>query len=366
VIPHFRGILTSTAYCASRHSAKEMNQSERLRVAVIGLGYWGPKLVRVFQADRRSLVTAVADVNIDHASAIKELYPSVEIYGSAADLILSGRADAVAIATPLESHFAIALQALNAGMHVFVEKPFTASPSEAEMLIAEADKRGLTILVDHTFVYHPAVVRLIELVKKDALGELLYFDSRRINLGLFRPDSDVVWDLAVHDLSILDSLLDDAPVSISAIGAAHIEGHPHNTAFITLQYANKFVAHVGVNWMSPVKVRQLLVGGSKKMVIYDDLTVENRLRIYDCGVEGLNASDPEYLRRVEYRVGDMWAPQISSSEPLAEAASHFIDCIKGAAVPRSDGAAGLRVVRLLDAASKSLHQGGAPVRLVAA
>jgi predicted dehydrogenase len=335
-----------------------------IRVGVVGLGYWGPNLVRVFNESGRSVVAGIADLRPERCAALSARYPGAEIFPSVEALITS-EVDAVVIATPLRDHFPMALSALRAGKHVLVEKPFTETAVQAEMLVAEAGKRGCVVMVDHTFVYNPAVLMLGKMVREKHLGDLLYFDSRRINLGLFQPDSDVIWDLAVHDFAILDHLVDARPTAVSAVGAAHIEGHRHNTAFITLQYPGQFVAHVDVNWLSPVKVRQLLIGGSQRMVIYDDLSPDNRVRIYDCGAEGVAADDPEYSKRVDYRFGDMWAPHIPATEPLAGLAAHFIDCIECRAVPRSGGDAGLRIVRILEAASSSMRQGGAPVTLAA-
>jgi predicted dehydrogenase len=335
-----------------------------VRVGVIGLGYWGPNLVRVFSASDRSVVAGVTDMRAERCAALQARYPRIEIFPSA-EALISSEVDAVIIATPLRDHFPLALSALRAGKHVLVEKPFTETAVQAEILVTEAAKRDRVVMVDHTFVYNPAVLLLAKMVREKHLGELLYFDSRRINLGLFQPDSDVIWDLAVHDFSILDHLVDVRPTAVSAVGAAHIDGHRHNTAFITLQYPGQFVAHVDVNWLSPVKVRQLLIGGSQRMVIYDDLSRDNQLRVYDCGAEGVSADDPEYSKRVDYRFGDMWAPHISGAEPLAGLAAHFIDCIERRDTPRSGGDAGLRIVKILEAASASMQQGGAPVTLAA-
>ncbi|MBY0511223.1 MAG: Gfo/Idh/MocA family oxidoreductase [Rhodospirillaceae bacterium] len=336
-----------------------------VKVGVIGLGYWGPNLVRVFGGDARAAVVGAADPLADRRALITSRFPAIATFSSGEDLI-DADVDAVVVATPLASHYDLALRALRAGKHVLVEKPFTATALQAEMLVSEAARRGLVIMVDHTFVYNPAVVRLKEMIKSDHLGELLYFDSRRINLGLFRPDSDVIWDLAVHDFSILDYLVGGMPLAVSAVGVAHINGQRNNTAFITLQYTNQFVAHIDVNWLSPVKVRQLLVGGGRRMVIYDDLAPDSRLRVYDCGVDGLAADDADYRKRVEYRFGDMWAPYVPSTEPLTELAAHFLDCIEKKDTPRSGGEAGLRIARILEAATQSLRRGGIPVSFAAA
>jgi predicted dehydrogenase len=335
-----------------------------IRVGVIGLGYWGPNLVRVFDEHQGATVAGVVDAVGSRATAIAARYPRARVFETAEELIATD-IDAIIVATPLQSHHQLAMQALRAGKHVLVEKPFTATAAQADDIVREADSRGLVAMVDHTFVYNPAVIHLKKMIAEGHLGDLLYFDSRRINLGLFNPDADVVWDLAVHDFSILDYLVGEMPSSISAVGAAHIAGHQNNTAFITLQYSNHFVAHVDVNWLSPVKVRQLLLGGSRRMVIYDDLAPESRLRVYDCGVNGLATDDSDYRRRVEYRFGDMWAPHVPSTEPLADLAAHFIDCINERIAPRSCGESGLRIVRILEAATSSLKQGGTPVSIAA-
>ncbi len=337
-------------------------RTRSLRIGVVGLGYWGPNLVRVFAENPGATVVGVADTVPTRCQTLTAKYSGVRSFATAEALIGSDL-DAVVIATPLATHYPLALAALRSGKHVLVEKPFTASAQQAEFLATEARRLGLTLMVDHTFVYNPAVTRLAEMIGAGQLGDLLYFDSRRINLGLFRPDSDVIWDLAVHDLSILDFLVDATPSAVSAVGAAHIAGHRNNTAFVTLQYPNQFVAHIDVNWLSPVKVRQLLVGGSRKMVIYDDLAADNRLRVYDCGVDGLAPDDPDYQRRVEYRVGDMWAPRITAREPLADMAAHFVACITGGAEPRTGAESAIRITRILEAATQSLGQGGTPVSL---
>ena len=302
----------------------------------------------------------MADFRADRCDRLRVRYPTIHSFATADELIGSD-VQAVVIATPLAHHFPIALRALQAGKHVLIEKPFTSTAAEAQILIDEAAKRKLTLLVDHTFVYNPAVSKLRDLITSGELGELLYFDSQRINLGLFQSDSDVVWDLAVHDLAILHHLTGDIPVSVAAVGAVHLEGHPVNTAFITMQYARRFIAHVNVNWLSPVKVRQLIVGGSKRMVIYDDLGPGNKIRVYDCGAEGLAADDPDYRRRVDYRFGDMWAPHVDPAEPLGRLATHFVACIEKRAEPLSGGDAGLHVVRLLEAAKASIEKSGTPV-----
>lgn len=333
-----------------------------IRVGVVGLGYWGPNLVRVFSENAATKVVAVADFRDDRRSKIEMRYPTVRGFKTADEMFDAG-VDAVVIATPLAQHFPLALAALKAGKHVLVEKPFTATTEQADQLISESERRGLTLMVDHTFVYNPVVMHLREMISAGDLGDLLYFDSQRINLGLFQPDSDVIWDLAVHDLAILDYLVDYTPSSVSAVGAAHLDGYPENTAFMTLQYQARFIAHINVNWLSPVKVRQILISGSRRMVVYDDLAQGAKLRVFDCGAEKLAADDPGYMRRVEYRFGDMLAPYIPHSEPLANLANHFVRCIEGREKPRTGGIAGRRVIETLDAAGRSIKGRGAPISL---
>lgn len=333
-----------------------------IKIGIIGVGYWGPNLARVFNEASGSNLTAVCDANPKRLAFIQQRYPLVKPFENADDMIASD-IDAVIIATPLASHYPLALKALNAGKHVFVEKPFTETSAQATELIELAAKLNLVLLVDHTFVYNPAVRRIKQLIDQGDIGKLHYYDSIRINLGLFQPDSNVIWDLAIHDFAIINYLVQEMPVSIAAIGAAHVEGYLENTAFITLQYNSGFIAHINVNWLSPIKLRQILIGGDKKMVMYDDLQVGNRVKVYDSGVDPMEQSDAQYQRRIGYRTADMWAPHIPSIEPLATEAAHFINCIDGKEKPITSGEVGLQVVRMLEATSRSLESNGTPVSI---
>ncbi len=273
------------------------------------------------------------------------------------------KVDAIAIATPVHTHFELALAALKAGKHVLVEKPLAQTSDQVRRLVEEADRRGLTLMVDHTFLYTPAVQKIRELMLQDQLGEVYYYDSIRSSLGLFQSDVNVIWDLAVHDLSIIQYLLDEDPVAVSATGSCHVAGSPENMAHITLFFESKCVAHVSVNWLSPIKVRQTFVGGSKKMVVYDDLEPTEKIKVYDKGIT-LNASaENAHQMRIGYRAGDMWAPHISTKEALQTEVEHFVECVTTGATPVSDGLSGLRVIEVLEAASRSIADQGKPVKL---
>ncbi len=332
-------------------------------VGIVGYGYWGPNLARCFaEADGCRLV-AIADASADARQRAGRRYASATIYDTWEALIADPAVDAVAIATPVHAHYEIALAALLAGKHALVEKPMTQTRHEAETLIEAAAKRSLTLMVDHTFVYTGAVQKLRDLVTSGDLGQIYYYDSTRINLGLFQSDVNVVWDLAVHDLSILEFILGEAPTLVSANGMSHVSGSPENMAHVTLYFGTGAIAHLSVNWLAPVKVRQTLVGGSKKMVIYDDMEPSEKIKVYDRGIN-VSVSAEEIQRiRVGYRIGDMWAPRLSMREALATEAEHFAACINGGATPMTDGLAGLRVVETLEAASESMRRRGYPIDL---
>lgn len=334
-----------------------------LRIGVIGHGYWGPNLVRNFcEADGASVVT-VCDTRPNCLDPVRKRYPSIAVSTSAADVLNDPSIDAVAIATPVRNHFELALQALRAGKHVLLTKPMTSTGEEAERLIEEAAARNLTLMVDHTFVYTGAVRTIRRLLDEGSLGELYYYDSVRVNLGLFQNDVDVIWDLAPHDLSILDHLTGREPRAVSATGTGHVAGQPENIAYLTLFFDGNLIAHVHVNWLAPVKIRRTLVGGSKRMVVYDDLEPSEKIKVYD---KGLVLNDPSSSRRdilVGYRTGDMWSPRLDLGEALQREAAHFIDCIRTGAAPQTDGHAGLRVVRVLEAATRSMRERGRPVEL---
>lgn len=334
-----------------------------INVGVIGYGYWGPNLVRNFSAAADAQVSAVSDLDEKRLGLVKKHFPVVEVTTDFRALLANPKIDAVAIATPVSSHFNVALEALRAGKHVFIEKPLTETAEQAEQLIAEADKRGLVLHVDHTFIYTGAVRKMRSLVENGELGELYYYDSVRVNLGLFQPDVDVIWDLAVHDLSIMDYVFSSKPVAVSAAGMSHVPGKPTNVAFLTVFFEDNAIAHLHVNWLAPVKVRRTLIGGSRKMIVYDDLEPSEKVKVYDKGITMDGGKEDSYQQRVGYRTGDMWAPKLEVTEALLVEADHFVRCIQENEPSFSDGRAGLRVVQILEAASRSLNERGRPVKL---
>lgn len=333
-----------------------------LKIGIVGYGYWGPNLVRNFTATDDCQVAAVCDMSRDRLAQVTKLYPAVALFEDFDEFLNSGL-DAVAISTPVQSHFPLALKALKAGKHVLVEKPMAETADQARQLIEEAEKRGLTLMVDHTFVYTGAVRKIRELYSSGELGDVQYFDSTRLNLGLYQHDVDVIWDLAVHDLSILDYVLDEAPTTVSAVGTAHVQGMPEDMAYLTLFYASGLMAHISVNWLSPVKVRRTVLGGTKKMVVWDDLEPSEKIKVYDTGITVTDDPEKIYDMIVGYRVGDMWAPKVPMLEALAIEAKHFVECIRDGAIPETPGSIGLRVVEILEAASKSMKNRGRPVEL---
>ncbi len=334
-----------------------------MKVGVIGYGYWGPNLVRNFATNESSRVVGVSDLDAGKLAVCKRRHPEIATTSNFDDLLRDPNIDAVAIATPVHTHFELALAALKAGKHVFVEKPLAQTSEQVRRLVDEADRRGLTLMVDHTFLYTPAVRKIRELVLQDELGEVYYYDSTRSSLGLFQSDVNVIWDLAVHDISIIQYIMDEDPVTVSATGSCHVAGSPENMAHITLFFASKCVAHVSVNWLSPIKVRQTFVGGSKKMIVYDDLEPTEKIKVYDRGIT-LNApSEDAHQFRIGYRAGDMWAPHISTTEALQTEVEHFIECVHTGAPAVSSGTSGLRVIEVLEAASRSIINQGKPVEL---
>jgi len=331
-------------------------------VAVIGHGYWGPNLARCFAETDNCELVAVADPSPGALARAAKRHPSVRLTSDWRDLLQDPKVDAVAVATPVHTHHEISRAALQSGRHVLVEKPMTETADQARNLIEEAARRGLVLMVGHTFVYSPAVRKMHELVKAGDLGQVYYYDSTRINLGLFQKDVNVIWDLAVHDLSILQYLLEESPAAVSASGVSHVAGSPENMAHVTLYYSDA-VAHLNVNWLAPVKVRQVLVGGSRKMIVYNDLDPSEKVKVYDRGVNVASDADEIYRMRVSYRVGDMWAPCLSTAEPMLTETAHFVSCIETASRPVTDGHLGLGVVEILEAATRSMRQRGHPVEL---
>ncbi|HSE25282.1 MAG TPA: Gfo/Idh/MocA family oxidoreductase [Pyrinomonadaceae bacterium] len=334
-----------------------------IQVGVIGYGYWGPNLVRNFMAAPGSSVVAVADLREERLQPLRKLYPSLKTAKDAGNIINDPIVDAVIIATPVSSHFELALAALKAGKHVLVEKPLATTSDQARQLIEVAAARNLVLLVDHTFVYTDAVRKMRELISTGALGEIYYYDAVRVNLGLFQHDINVIWDLAIHDLSIMDFVLPDKPVAVSATGISHVPGQPENVAYITLFFANRQIAHVHVNWLTPVKVRHTLIGGSEKMILYDDLEPSEKIKVYDKGITVTPRPEDVYKLLVSYRSGDMYAPRLDNTEALQNEVLHFIDCIENGAKPETDGQAGLRMVAMIEAAEKSLGGRGRLIEL---
>ncbi len=334
-----------------------------LSVGLFGYGYWGPNLVRNFNRGNRSRVKVVCDLNSDRLKRLAEDHPAVEGTTTIDRIINDLSIDAVAIATPVSTHYDLVMRALRAGKHVLVEKPIAANTSEALMMIDEADRKKRVLMVDHTFVYTGAVRKIKETVESGALGEIYYYDSVRVNLGLFQKDVDVLYDLAVHDLSILEYVLPNKPCAVSATGMASFSGGPANVAYLTLFFDTRCIAHMHVNWLAPVKIRRTLLGGSSKMVVYDDLEPSEKVRIYDKGVDVGDDPDGLYKIKVSYRTGDMWAPKLDSTEALQTLASHFIDCVENDASPLTGGRVGLFVVRILEAAAESMRGRGVTVEL---
>ena len=335
--------------------------SRDLNVAVVGYGYWGPNLVRNFANLPDARVHTVVDRSPDALRKVTKLYPAVNVTHDFDDVLKNDEIDAVAIATPADLHFPMAMAALKAGKHVWLEKPMTETSVQAEQLVREADRRGRVLMVDHTFVYSGPVRKMAELINSGQLGNIYYYDSMRVNLGLFQRDVSVIPDLAVHDFSILEFLFKKQPTGVSATGINHFAGTPENLAYITLFYDSGFIAHINVSWLSPVKVRLILVGASEKMIAYDDLDPSEKVKIYDKGVSFTDDPEQIYQMRVGYRVGDMLAPTVSGAEALHVATSHFVDCIRRSATPITDGRFGYRVVKLIEAATRSMQCRGETV-----
>ncbi len=334
-----------------------------LNIGVIGYGYWGPNLVRNFAELTDARVHTVADLNPKALETVARRFPSTKVTTDAMAMIRDPEIDAVAIATPVSTHFSLAMAALRAGKHVWLEKPMTETSMQARALIEEAQKRGLTLHVDHTFVYTGPVKKMREMVQNGELGKTLYYDSTRVNLGLFQRDVNVIADLAVHDFSIIDYVFDQHPIAVSASGINHYPGTPENLAFITLFYETGFIAHVNVSWLAPVKIRSIIIGGTDKMITFDELQPSEKLKIYDKGVSFTDDPAKIHEMRVGYRTGDMWAPKVDGSEALLVEGKHFVDCIRNNKTPTSDGEFGFRMVELIEAATASMRGRGETIHL---
>ncbi|MDX9863416.1 MAG: Gfo/Idh/MocA family oxidoreductase [Anaerolineaceae bacterium] len=337
-----------------------------INVGIIGYGYWGPNMVRNFMEIDGATVKAVSDMRPERLKLVKSRYPTIETMTEPDAIFADPDIDAVVVVTPVSTHYELAKRALLANKHVLLEKPFTETSAQGQELLDEAKKRNLVIMVDHTFIYTGAVRKIQNLIESGELGDIYYYDSVRVNLGLFQHDVNVIWDLAVHDLSILEYIYPGKPVAVSATGISHVAGSPEDVAYLSLFYDNQMISHIHVNWLSPVKVRRTLVGGSNKMVVYDDLEPSEKIKIYDKGIS-LSRSperiDEVYQMLIGYRSGDMCAPRIENLEALRVEANHFVDCIENGTQPIASGESGLRVVRILEAATESMKNRGQPVNL---
>lgn len=332
-----------------------------LRIGVIGYGYWGPNIVRNFNRVEGARVTIVCDGNEAALRSAKKDYPNIEFVKNSDDVTTSSEIDAVAVVTPVSTHYELAKKALLNGKHVFVEKPFTSTVEQAEKLIALAEKKNLKIMVDHTFLFTGAVAKIKETIDNNTLGNIYYYDSTRVNLGLFQHDVNVIWDLAPHDFSIMDFVIKEKPVALSASGQAHVNGK-EDTAYITVYLTNKMIAHFNVNWLSPVKVRNTLIGGEKKMLVWNDVNADEKIKIYDKGIDVSNR-EGIHNRLVSYRSGDIWTPKVEQKEALAQETEYFVDCITNDEQPINDGHAGLRIVKMLEACNRSLKDSGKLINL---
>ncbi len=334
-----------------------------INIGLIGFGYWGPNLARNFNFNPDLELVAICDFSSDRLKAAKQHYPQVNLYKDLDDFFKDTALDAIAISTPVGTHFKLAKKAISTGRDVWLEKPMTETVAQAEELIELAEQKNKVLLVDHTFVYTGAVRKIKEVIDKGELGDLIYYDSTRVNLGLFQQDINVVWDLAPHDISIMDYLMPFKKVEVSATGSHYYGNGIVPKSLLTVYMENNTIAHINVSWVSPVKIRQTLIGGSSKMILYDDVEPSEKVKIYDKGVVLGETMEELYHLKVQYRVGDMYAPKIDDREALALEASHFVDCLINGKKPLTDGKAGLEVVKVLVAAEESLKLKGAPVQL---
>ena len=334
-----------------------------VKAGVIGYGYWGPNLVRNLAEAPGCTLAAVCDARPERLALVAKRYPGTKTSQDWIDVVVGADTDLVAISTPVSTHFDIALAALQAGQHVLVEKPLAINVEQCARLIEEAAKRKLVLMVDHTFVYTSAVRKMQSLVADGSLGDIYYYDSVRVNLGLFQHDVNVLWDLAVHDLAIMDFLLPERPVAVSASGISHVPGGKEDLGYLTMFFNSALMAHIHVNWLAPVKIRTTLLGGSRKMIVYDDLELSEKVKVYDRGITVNPGADNIYQLLVGYRSGDMWAPRLETTEALSVAIRHLLDCIEHGARPVTDGEAGMEVVRILESGARSMSERGRPIEL---
>jgi predicted dehydrogenase len=332
-----------------------------MNFGVIGYGYWGPNVVRNLMSLDGSEVITIAEISPTAQARARKAYPGVKVTQSAKEVISSPQTDAIAVVSPVWTHYELTKAALESGKHVFVEKPFTSTTAQGEELVNLALQKNLKIMVDHTFLFTGAVKRIGQLIDEGALGNLYYYDSTRVNLGLFQHDINVLWDLAPHDLSIMDHIIKTSPDGVVATGQGHLNGH-EDVAFMTLYFPDNIIAHINVNWLSPVKVRTTLIGGEKRMIVWNDLEADEKVKVYDKGVK-ITSQEGVYELLVSYRSGDMWSPQLEQVEALRQELNYFVDCISTGKEPFNNGCSGMRVVRMLEAASESMNKKGAFVRL---
>lgn len=333
-----------------------------INVAVFGYGYWGPNMLRNFYANKDAKVAYVCDLSKERLALVEAGYPTVKTTTDHKEVMKDTSVDAVVISTPVSAHFPLAKEALESGKHVLLEKPMTTTVEESEKLVELAEKKKKTLMVDHTFLYTGAVRKMKELVQSGELGDIYYFDSVRVNLGLFQHDVNVIWDLAPHDFSIMDYLLQRDPERVSAVGVSHL-GDLENIAYVTVQYPGNLLGHLHVNWLAPVKVRTTLIGGTKKMIVYDDTEPSEKVKIYDKGVDYHQKKEDVYQMLVQYRSGDMLAPRLQATEALRLVSKEFTDSIGENRKPLTDGVAGLRVVKLLQASNQSIKEKGKVIEL---
>ena len=336
---------------------------DKIGVGIVGYGYWGPNLVRNFYSSPDAKVVGVCDGNSERLTKVKRTFPGVPLYSDFDEMLQNTELDAISLATPVDTHFPLAMKALEAGKHVLVEKPMASTSEQAIQLRDAAAERGLTLMVGHTFVYTGAVQKIKELVSSGELGDLHYYDGVRVNLGLFQHDVNVLWDLAIHDLSILDYVIGREPVAVSATGMSHLPDQQESIAYLTLFFEDNLIAHLHVNWMAPAKIRRTLIGGSKKMIIYDDLEPSEKIRVYDKGVDLVESDEDIRQMLVSYRTGDAWIPKVELTEGLAVEVSHFLSCIRNSEDPISGASAGIRTVQILEAANTSMKNRGASVEM---
>lgn len=338
-----------------------------LNIGVVGYGYWGPNVARNFHGTAGAKLVAISDLSEKRLGLAQNHYPFIKAIKDPLELIRSTDVDAVAIVTPVFAHYELAKAALLAGKHIFVEKPFTSTSAQAKELVDLAAKKKLKIMVDHTFLFTGAVKKIKEVIDSGELGKLLFYDSVRVNLGLFQHDVNVIWDLAPHDLSIMAHVIGNKPVAISAHGTVHFQGGFEDIAYVAIEFeGNSFIAHFHVNWLSPVKVRKTLISGDKKMLVWDDLDADEKIKIYDRGVDFKSANggkDGIHDLLVSYRSGDVYIPKLEATEALKAEAQYFVNCIETDGEPSNSGQAGLQVVRLLEAADESIKNGGKRVVL---